>query len=590
MNPQGYPFATQDLLGLYTNDTYLELPEGSAIAIRVAEVSGTYTDPETGTTTIYDGFLDAEDDVVIWGSWLEELSFKSSGAVVSGGGGSNVIETAGLMGVQIIEKTGGGKILGELNRQESGSSISYDLLEVGCTMGQIGSITIGYWVLGQKLKVPHRGMADYNPDLKKLQILDAWDMSVLAEFRLLDLMPEGYNSSSYYVDIMTIDTSAYEGKTAALRLINNDEVKMTLYHTRGNAINFNKLKPRDAVFLEISKQIAVKRFDGQIEFFPRNGGDIFDDTSLRNWVTTEIEGLDTTIRNWTTSEIQNLDTSLRGWVTTEIGGLDTTIRDWTTSEIQNLDTSLQAWVTTEIGGLDTTIRAWTTSEIQNLDTSLQAWVLESIAPLVEQKVQEAIATLAAPYLVGEPVFCFSKILGTDMIVSNGGWTWLRGDLWTGSTIGNATSSAYLADNRLEKLYLSWGGTQLDWDNNLPLIFPQIKGRKITVAGQGSGLSDRAIGEKRGEESHVMGIAEMPYHGHGGGNHGHWLRIHRTDNFHGIGAGNVPNMLLSENMGIANVDAYLSGNIINPEGGNQPMNVLDPDISLPLLIFLGVSAI
>lgn len=47
------------------------------------------------------------------------------------------------------------------------------------------------------------------------------------------------------------------------------------------------------------------------------------------------------------------------------------------------------------------------------------------------------------------------------------------------------------------------------------VTPDMRGRTLIGAGQGSGLSARALGQQGGEEYHVLTIAEMPSHNHAG---------------------------------------------------------------------------
>ena len=47
----------------------------------------------------------------------------------------------------------------------------------------------------------------------------------------------------------------------------------------------------------------------------------------------------------------------------------------------------------------------------------------------------------------------------------------------------------------------------------PITTPDLRGRFILGAGQGQGLTARTKGDKGGEESHTLTIAEMPAHNH-----------------------------------------------------------------------------
>lgn len=223
--------------------------------------------------------------------------------------------------------------------------------------------------------------------------------------------------------------------------------------------------------------------------------------------------------------------------------------------------------------------------------------LSPVEVLIQQEVSKAIAqtllqvsaTLERPFLVGQPIPVLDKTLGNEAIVASDGWEWLQGHKFAG-TIGKPGSPATLADDRLKLLYLKQGKIEAQWDALETAKLPDLRGRSLIAAGQGEGLSDRQLWEEGGEESHAPTEAETFSHDHGGANHGHAINIHMTSNLHGISAGNVPNMVLGDNMGPSNRGAYPSGNIITPQGGNQPFNVMQPYFAMPVLIFLGVLAI
>lgn len=59
-----------------------------------------------------------------------------------------------------------------------------------------------------------------------------------------------------------------------------------------------------------------------------------------------------------------------------------------------------------------------------------------------------------------------------------------------------------------------GGSALaDWNANKTIGLPLALGRAFASAGQGSGLSNFALGQTFGEQSHTLSIAEMPNHNH-----------------------------------------------------------------------------
>ena len=55
----------------------------------------------------------------------------------------------------------------------------------------------------------------------------------------------------------------------------------------------------------------------------------------------------------------------------------------------------------------------------------------------------------------------------------------------------------------------------DWAANRRLVLPKTLGRALASAGWGSGLSDRALGEAVGSETHLLTTDEMPAHNHAG---------------------------------------------------------------------------
>ena len=55
----------------------------------------------------------------------------------------------------------------------------------------------------------------------------------------------------------------------------------------------------------------------------------------------------------------------------------------------------------------------------------------------------------------------------------------------------------------------------DWAANRRLVLPKTLGRALASAGWGSGLSDRALGQAVGAETHLLTTDEMPAHNHAG---------------------------------------------------------------------------
>lgn len=77
--------------------------------------------------------------------------------------------------------------------------------------------------------------------------------------------------------------------------------------------------------------------------------------------------------------------------------------------------------------------------------------------------------------------------------------------------GSAISRTTYAD-----LFAVIGTTYGAGDGSTTFNLPDLRGRAPIGAGQGSGLTNRALGAQLGAENHQLTIAEMPAHGHGSG--------------------------------------------------------------------------
>jgi microcystin-dependent protein len=56
-------------------------------------------------------------------------------------------------------------------------------------------------------------------------------------------------------------------------------------------------------------------------------------------------------------------------------------------------------------------------------------------------------------------------------------------------------------------------TQYGGDGTNTFVLPDLRGRTVLGVGQGSGLTNRALGDMGGEEKHTLSTAEMPSHTH-----------------------------------------------------------------------------
>jgi microcystin-dependent protein len=99
------------------------------------------------------------------------------------------------------------------------------------------------------------------------------------------------------------------------------------------------------------------------------------------------------------------------------------------------------------------------------------------------------------------------------------------------------------------------------DGSTTFNLPDLRGRDVIGSGHGYNLTNRIIGDKGGEEKHIMTEQELPSHNH---------RIYNSDI-----SGTDKSQLLGGGEGI-----YQNNNIENTQyientGENQPMNIMQP---------------
>lgn len=76
------------------------------------------------------------------------------------------------------------------------------------------------------------------------------------------------------------------------------------------------------------------------------------------------------------------------------------------------------------------------------------------------------------------------------------------------------------------LFAAIGTTWGVGDGGTTFNVPDLRGRAPIGAGQGSGLTNRTLGSKLGEESHALTLAENGTHAHTGGLHAHTGGLHQ----------------------------------------------------------------
>lgn len=75
------------------------------------------------------------------------------------------------------------------------------------------------------------------------------------------------------------------------------------------------------------------------------------------------------------------------------------------------------------------------------------------------------------------------------------------------------------------LFAAIGTTWGVGDGSTTFNVPDLRGRAPIGSGQGSGLTNRTLGSKLGEESHALTLAENGSHAHTGGLHAHTGGLH-----------------------------------------------------------------
>lgn len=172
------------------------------------------------------------------------------------------------------------------------------------------------------------------------------------------------------------------------------------------------------------------------------------------------------------------------------------------SDVTNLQTQLDGKASTahahiigNVTGLDAALtgkaptnHTHTTGNVTGLDAALAGK-----APTAHTHVQGDVTGLAA-FLV--PTGCVMPFAGA---AAPSGW--LACD---GSAISRATYAALFA-----AIGTTWGAG----DGTTTFNLPDLRGRSAIGSGQGPTLTDRPLGQKGGQETHVLAETEMPSHTH-----------------------------------------------------------------------------
>ncbi|MBI1838917.1 MAG: tail fiber protein [Candidatus Colwellbacteria bacterium] len=133
--------------------------------------------------------------------------------------------------------------------------------------------------------------------------------------------------------------------------------------------------------------------------------------------------------------------------------------------------------------------------------------------------------------------------------------WLLAD---GSAVSRATYSA---------LFTALGTTYGAGDGSTTFNVPDLRGRAPIGMGQGSGLTNRSLNDKGGEEAHILTITEMPSHNHSGT----FVRCEGCAPQNQSGPGYPTNA------------GYTTGGSVPSQGGGAAHNNMQPYITLNFII-------
>jgi microcystin-dependent protein len=135
----------------------------------------------------------------------------------------------------------------------------------------------------------------------------------------------------------------------------------------------------------------------------------------------------------------------------------------------------------------------------------------------------------------------------------------------------------------------------DWAALRRLMLPKVLGRALAIAGWGSGLTARPLGEALGEEAHALSAAEEAPHTHGAGTltaasagaHTHTVPVGSGNSEYGSAQIQRVTWSHSQNVTSGSSGAHthaLSGSTASA-GSAQPHNTMQPSVFLNVMIKL-----
>ena len=125
------------------------------------------------------------------------------------------------------------------------------------------------------------------------------------------------------------------------------------------------------------------------------------------------------------------------------------------------------------------------------------------------------------------------------------------------------------------------GTTYGGDGITTFALPNLQGRVPIGMGRGPGLSDYQIGEASGSESVTLTTSNMPAHNHILLAHNGEGNVNSPEGAYlaGYGTAAPPTGPYSN----SNPDVSLAANAVGPTGGNQPISIMQPFLTLNWII-------